>query len=1463
MSPLTSAGFGSTVGTPIRAKASSSMVHSPGRLDPASRADLSDSHFAGDSWEAAAPSVQSEISRLRRTLEETRTMMRQLQCQQKQDTRWRAETDEALENLRAKLPGLITRDMLDVHLQDLRKAADRKHIEVVRDVARRTDTLESTIEAVRASAENSLLSGDLGSFQGKLDASLSSPLRRSQLDSKFEIRLSKLEHQTSKLSSLPTGTPASQQETEATSLAESACRRAEAVERRIEGLEAAHESLQKKCSKSVQDVHEQMRDASEFERERLLQFQQGLEDVRERGIANHGAIQTSLVDLQANVEQQRLKLEEESRARQRTLRDLEGQLVDGAPDFEQLAMEAKKAATAASTEVAVELEARLEANRRKSAEHLQQVMARVQKAEAAVASVEGVSGSVPAILDRLSKLEFEELSKFERLESWLQERSVEMRKSIEIASEEHRSLDATSMSTLVAKLGMGTDRVEVDKRCDQLQRDLREVSGSIEALQDAQRRSSVPIVDVGRPDARQEVRRGMEEMAAKLRKVVEDLDGRLREFEPAFKELRDMGQRVKDLEKLSDRFEPRLNNVDTCVKDIKDMDVRLRDIEPRLRHLQEQSHQQHHHHQQQQQQHQQQQQQQPPQRVEFDHHLRDLEPRIRDLEKAECRWKEFEPQVRQVSEKVDMRFRELEFRISDLKEFEPRVKCLEPLLLRLEPQVKDVESRLKEVEPRIRDLEPRLKGLVQEFEPRIKDLEPRIKELEPRVRECERELAPRILKDLEPKLLRMQELEPRLAGLEFRLKELEPRIKDVEPRLMRLQDIEPRLRELEPKLRDIEPRVKDLEPRVKELEPRIKEFEPLLKELQLWSATVRPQFASLQQAVTSMEPRMLAMEPHLREFEPRLRDLGHEMERKWNETGDAIFGMQKTFESQLSECMSSVRHESAAWREALRGESASWRESCGDLRCRAEGTRDEMQQSLLEARELANRTSTEWRSEIAAEKIKTAQLGESLNELRQMLKERTEEASLKLEAKFEGRLSQSLNEVGWRLSRRIDEVDAGVGEARAAVDEHLRQLAISDRAHCDRGKDIARIVDEQRQGIASHAVSQAMEAVKAKLEETAKASERCEECCRQANRAVAELADVEKEFGRKFERWSSQTQEGTQVRLQERLQELLRSAITDMTAQLSSISERHCDKAFKQVQTEVHTEGKENAQNLREELLKAITDVGTKSERLSVDGRNRVETIATSLSTLNNEISRLDAQDKEQQSRIIQEERGREALEQGVATLRRGLEHQRMQINEVCERVVPSLRDLQGTLADERQSRVEEEQNFQEKLREVEGRSEEQLAAQRRMDSGLRNYEARFKEGLRDTEAAVLSVDRRVHALEEAVEERLLDLVHNELVTGVISQLETQQRSHLAALENKMDKIAHNLHKPSGNDSRTVKRASAEDRDAFRQRFRDALGDTLYVKKALHQGGQSLQQGGRSNSDICLHNEQVRRCLWR
>ena len=62
------------------------------------------------------------------------------------------------------------------------------------------------------------------------------------------------------------------------------------------------------------------------------------------------------------------------------------------------------------------------------------------------------------------------------------------------------------------------------------------------------------------------------------------------------------------------------------------------------------------------------------------------------------------------------------------------------------------------------------------------------------------------------------------------------------------------------------------------------------------------------------------------------------------------------------------------------------------------------------------------------------------------------------------------------------------------------------------------------------------------------------------------------------------------------------------------------------------------------------------------------------------------------------------------------------------------------------------------------------------------------------------------------------------------------QQGHLQEMGQKMDKLVHTLHTPSGHENATTAQLAGGplgSRESWRQQFRSALNDSMYVQRAL------------------------------
>jgi len=760
-----------------------------------------------------------------------------------------------------------------------------------------------------------------------------------------------------------------------------------------------------------------------------------------------------------------------------------------------------------------------------------------------------------------------------------------------------------------------------------------------------------------------------------------------------------------------------------------------------------------------------------------------------------------------------------------------KVEELDENVKGLELEQKSWTAKWPQVESSLIHVEQNLKQFEQDLEHRIKGLEVSSSRLEPQLVDIDMRL-----RDFEREVGKLEKVELRLRELELTSAAFEPRIEKMreqqETHVRGIGEGDSRLRELESQIRELEPRLRDASRDAsRELEPVLKD----LKDLQVWQLQSDPCMRKLETRAESMQQSLHTLDSQVTE----LKSLDHRLfiEHKVGEARAQVkeecIILQKNLEGQINDCLASVRTDSSAWRDALRAESAS-----------RHSIREELQHSISEVQDLANRSLSEVRdSELKEARAREEKLADGINELHALLMRQTEETDAKL--------SQTFHEFSWRMGQRVDEADASAGEARQAVTELDRALdAIRHRVEKDKqeaAKELMRILDLHTQATtqqaatqavaqaSAQAVAQATETFKSRFDE---ASKNLEETNRQTTRALAELSDMERDLGKKFERWSVQAHESFQIRLQD----MTRTSLADIVAS----AERQSEKVARQAHLEVHAEVKEEARRLKEEVCNFTQNASRDTERALAELQRRVESFigetSATVRTLTSETARLDSQDVSQQAHLHQLEKqeaaGREAVENAVAAIRRGLEQERVRVGDLCERVLPGLRELHGAIVDEQQSRGEENSRVQERMREWESRTDAQNAQQRRTEAVSRG----LADAIRECESAAAVADRRISGLEESLEERMHGWVTGEVTQNVIQHLENQQRGQMIDLQGKMDKLIRNLHTPSGYGASfgpVPPGGESVDRDMWRQRFRSSLGDSLYVKKSLQRGGRA------------------------
>ena len=168
---------------------------------------------------------------------------------------------------------------------------------------------------------------------------------------------------------------------------------------------------------------------------------------------------------------------------------------------------------------------------------------------------------------------------------------------------------------------------------------------------------------------------------------------------------------------------------------------------------------------------------------------------------------------------------------------------------------------------------------------------------------------------------------------------------------------------------------------------------------------------------------------------------------------------------------------------------------------------------------------------------------------------------------------------------------------------------------------------------------------------------------------------------------------------------------------------------------------------------------------------------------------------------------------------------------------LPGLRELRHAVSDEIRRREQEPQRISGRLKEytedstIPGPS--RLSQFQEESQSGKASPFTVLDGLRGCEAAISAMDRRVTKLEDCVEDRLYDMVRLD-----VGKHAAMQQGHLHEMGQKMDRLVHTLHTPSGHESATTAQLAAStgplgSRESWRQQFRSALSDSTYVQRAL------------------------------
>eukprot|EP00435_Cladocopium_sp_Y103_P024202 s286_g5.t3 len=360
------------------------------------------------------------------------------------------------------------------------------------------------------------------------------------------------------------------------------------------------------------------------------------------------------------------------------------------------------------------------------------------------------------------------------------------------------------------------------------------------------------------------------------------------------------------------------------------------------------------------------------------------------------------------------------------------------------------------------------------------------------------------------------------------------------------------------------------------------------------------------------------------------------------------------------------------------------------------------------------------------------------------------------------------------------ELQSRIEESRMREEKQTRTIAVLQHSRQDLEHAMEGLKREMAQEPEKAAASGAAREAAQAADEAATAAAHAVEASKEALKEQAEQKD---ELVKKFDAWKLQAQEEAARRVLE-AQDV---AVGDLMKSM----DRH------RYQT------KEDTLKTREELLQVIKSNNTLFEGKVAEVQQRLQLLAMeagrSLGDLNGDLERL--------------RRGDSMFQESTLDLS-----------------LPGLRDLRGAVHDEQKRRQNEQQRlterFQEHCREAKGQPR---IAQYQVEEPEKAASFTVLDGLKGCEAALTAMDRRVTNLEDCLEDKLYDLVRSD-----VNKHAAVQQGHLQEMEQKVDKLVHTLHTPSGHEHAAFAAPGPlGSRDAWREQFRSALNDSSYVKRAL------------------------------
>ncbi|CAE7507595.1 unnamed protein product [Symbiodinium natans] len=702
-----------------------------------------------------------------------------------------------------------------------------------------------------------------------------------------------------------------------------------------------------------------------------------------------------------------------------------------------------------------------------------------------------------------------------------------------------------------------------------------------------------------------------------------------------------------------------------------------------------------------------------------------------------------------------------------------------------------LEASIASLTPRLSFVEETVKDLIQELTTRLRGFDGTIGGMEPRLSAVESQM-PRLQETLKNVAILQADLKTGEETSAARFERMEGNMAKLAVDAEKAVDFSDRTQGWVEKMDD---KVQRLGISVARLEDSRANAEAVVTRTESDFGKVRDQLetastrvANFEFRLTAFDVRLCSLEPlgdlnvKVCSIEPRLAKL-EQLEPSFTRLEPAVQELAARFSGCEARCSSlEVASQNInASTENLHSDHKALAHQVDDQRMMLEDVKAETASRKEETRKLKSATDIMQRDlEQAGRTQQNVQ--SDITELQQSL----EQAQQRLKTDLRGnedRLIESMQEVDGQVTRRLE-------DTRVTMDKQSRALTLLQHS----SKELERTMEGLKRQVEDEkgAASQAASAARCAAEEAAEAASATAEA---SKALLSEHSERQQALVRDFETWSSQAQEEAAGKVLQAHE----AAISDLLKTM----DRH------------RWQTKEDALKTREELMTVM-----KSNTKVFDGkvaeiRGRLQLLAAeagrSLGDLNLDVERLRRGDSLFQESTVESPSTSSSL--------------------------PGLRELRHAVSDEIRRREQEPQRISGRLKEytedstIPGPS--RLSQFQEESQSGKASPFTVLDGLRGCEAAISAMDRRVTKLEDCVEDRLYDMVRLD-----VGKHAAMQQGHLHEMGQKMDRLVHTLHTPSGHESATTAQLAAStgplgSRESWRQQFRSALSDSTYVQRAL------------------------------